>query len=107
MVRAQISAGQVSGIGTIFSGAYIGMDPVVKGSLGARSSVSSWPPIITARDPGRLFVLRTPTLGSLDVGTPVSFRQMQVGQVVARELDPSGEFFTGSRLSSMPLTISG
>ena len=29
--RARVSAGQVSGLGTIFSGAYIGMDPVLEG----------------------------------------------------------------------------
>jgi len=94
VVRAQVSAGQVSGLGTIFSGAYIGMDPVLKGSA-RRSFVGlEVAPIITARDPGRLFVLRTPTLGSLDIGAPVYFRRVRVGQVVAHELDPSGAFVT-------------
>lgn len=94
VVRAQVSAGHVSGLSTIFSGAYIGMDPVVEGKsrdsfVGLRSA-----PVVTARDPGRLFVLRSPTLGSLDFGTPIYFHKVKVGQVVAQELDPSGEFVT-------------
>ena len=37
--------------------------------------------------PGRDFLLRASTLGSLDIGSPVYYRQIQVGQVIGYELD--------------------
>jgi paraquat-inducible protein B len=41
-----------------------------------------------------LFVLKTPTLGSLDFGTPLFFRRLQVGEVASYELDKDGKFLT-------------
>src|SRR5208282_6308934 len=43
---------------------------------------------------GRLFVLNTADLGSLDNGTPVYFRRLQVGEVASYELDKDGKFLT-------------
>ena len=52
------------------------------------------PPIITGNVPGRFFVLKTPDLGSLDTGTPMFFRRLQVGQVASYALDKDGQSFT-------------
>ena len=41
------------------------------------------PPIVTREEPGRQFVLRADDLGSHDVGVPVYFRRLPVGEVVA------------------------
>lgn len=49
------------------------------------------PPIVTADTPGREFVLRAANLGSLDVGVPVYFRRLTVGEVVAYDLDKDGK----------------
>src|SRR5262249_13410431 len=40
------------------------------------------------------FVLKTSTLGSLDIGTPLFFRHLQVGQIASYNLDKSGRMFT-------------
>jgi paraquat-inducible protein B len=40
------------------------------------------PPVITTDEPGTAFRLRSQTLGSLNLGSPVYYRQIQVGQVV-------------------------
>ena len=52
----------------------------------------------TARDnrriPGRFFTLKTPDLGSLDTGTPIYFRRLQVGQVASYALDKDGKDLT-------------
>jgi len=48
------------------------------------------PPVVTMRQAGRYFVLKTPNLGSLDTGTPLYFRRLQVGQVVSYALDADG-----------------
>jgi paraquat-inducible protein B len=94
VVRPRISGGTVSGLGTLISGAYIGMD-IGHARDKKRDFVAlATPPVITADVPGRFFVLKTPTLGSLDNGTPLYFRRLQVGEVSSYELDPDGQALT-------------
>lgn len=90
VVRPRISGTQISGLGTLLSGAYIGMD-VGESSESKRKFVGlDVPPIVTIDLPGRHFQLQASDLGSLDVGAPVYFRRVQVGSVVAYELDKDG-----------------
>jgi paraquat-inducible protein B len=49
---------------------------------------------VTGNAPGRFFVLKTSDLGSLDTGTPLFFRRLQVGQVSTYVLDNDGKSFT-------------
>ncbi|HID30907.1 MAG TPA: MCE family protein [Desulfobacterales bacterium] len=91
VVRARVAAGEVSGLGTIFSGAYIAIDPG-KGDKPTRVFKGlEIPPIVTTDLPGRHFLLRAERLGSLDIGSPVYFRQIKVGQVVAHKLEKDGK----------------
>jgi len=90
VVRARVAGGGVSGLGTLFSGAYIGMDPGKPGKTVRSFKGLETPPIITTDLPGRHFVLKAKSLGSLDIGKPVYFRQIKVGQVVAYELEKDG-----------------
>jgi len=92
VVRPRVAGGQVTGLGTLFSGSYIGVDPVRDGRRAREFAGLDTPPIVTADQPGKHFVLRSRRAGSVDVGTPVLFRKIRVGEVVASELDPSGEF---------------
>src|SRR6266508_3523829 len=48
------------------------------------------PPIITGGQPGRQFVLRAQDLGSLGIGSPIYFRRLQAGQVIAYDLSADG-----------------
>ena len=89
VVRARVSAGEVSGLGTLFSGAYIGIDPQKKGKPQKHFKGLEVPPVLTTGLPGRHFVLRSDNLGSLNIGTQVHYRQMTVGKVVSYEYDPS------------------
>ncbi|MGD9210155.1 MAG: MlaD family protein, partial [Desulfobacteraceae bacterium] len=91
VVRARVAAGEVSGLETLFSGAYIGMDPGNKGEYARVFNGLKTPPIVTTDLPGRRFLLKAEKLGSLDVGAPVYFRQIRVGQVDAYELTPDGQ----------------
>jgi len=91
IVHARVSAGQVSGLGTLFSGAYIGMDPVLDGAPRVNFTGLDAPPEVTTDDPGRHFVLRAEGLGSLDVGSPVFYRKVQVGSVVGHNLSEKGD----------------
>lgn len=94
VVRARISAGQVSGLGTVLSGAYIGVDPVTEGPERREFVGLEVPPVVTHDDEGTLVSLRSDRLGSLDRGSPVLYRSMRVGQVVGYELDAEGERLT-------------
>ncbi|MFM0209549.1 MlaD family protein [Paraburkholderia sediminicola] len=90
VVRPRISGGTVSGIGTLLSGSHIGMD--IGTAQKARSDFVGLesPPVLASGAPGREFVLKSDNLGSLDVGSPVFFRRLQVGQIVSFALDPEG-----------------
>lgn len=91
VVRPRIGAGGVSGIDTLLSGDYIGADT---GQATRRAKVFVGlenPPPITYGEPGRRFTLHAPDLGSLDIGSPLYFRKIPVGQVVAYNLDEDGK----------------
>ncbi|WP_447791187.1 PqiB family protein [Pseudomonas farris] len=91
VVRPRIGAGGVSGIDTLLSGDYIGADI---GQANARSKHFTGlenPPPITYGEPGKRFMLHTQDLGSLDIGSPLYYRKIPVGQVVAYALDADGK----------------
>ncbi|MGZ8219904.1 PqiB family protein [Methylomagnum sp.] len=90
VVRPQISGGQISGFGTLLSGAYIAVDVGHSDQPQRQFTGLEVAPIITGDLPGRQFMLEAPDLGSLEIGSPVYFRRIKVGQVVASELDPTG-----------------
>jgi len=94
VVRARIAAGSVSGLGTLFSGAYIGLDPGQPGQPATHFEGLEIPPVVTTDLPGSHFVLRAASLGSLHVGDPVYFRRIEVGQVVSYQLDEDGQAVT-------------
>ena len=91
VVRPRVTASGVSGLGTLFSGAYIGMDPGKEGKPARKFEGLEIPPVVTRDMPGRDFRLRASTLGSLDIGAPVYYRQIQVGQVTGYELDKTAQ----------------
>jgi len=91
VVRARVAAGEVSGLGTLFSGAYIGCNPSKDGKDTRQFKGLEKPPVITAGIPGNHFVLKSATLGSLDIGSPVYYRGIKVGQVVEYNFDERAE----------------
>jgi len=94
VVRPRISGANVTGLGTLISGAYIGVE-IGSSKEDRRDFVAlETPPVITGDIPGRFFVLKTPDLGSLDTGTPIYFRRLQVGQVASYQLDADGKNLT-------------
>ncbi|MDB5865417.1 MAG: mammalian cell entry protein [Betaproteobacteria bacterium] len=91
VVRARIAGGTVSGIGTLLSGSYIGMDPGKSTESRRDFEGLETPPVITTGLQGKQIVLLADDLGSLDVGSPVYFRRLEAGRVVAYELDKEGK----------------
>ncbi|MBV4451159.1 MULTISPECIES: PqiB family protein [Pseudomonas] len=91
VVRPRIGAGGVSGIDTLLSGDYIGAD-IGQSETRAKQFIGlENPPPITYGEPGKRFTLHTQALGSLDIGSPVYYRKIEVGQVVAYKLDAEGK----------------
>jgi paraquat-inducible protein B len=90
VVSARISGANVTGLATLISGSYIGME--IGSSKKAKRDFTALdnPPIVTGNVPGRFFTLKTPNLGSLDRGTPIYFRRLQVGEVASYKLDDDG-----------------
>ena len=91
VVRARLRAGQVSGLGTIFAGAYIAIDPVLNGAPSTSFMGLETPPVVSMNKAGRHLILKAEKLGSLDIGSPIFYRQIQVGQVESYALDDDGE----------------
>ena len=91
VARPRVTASRVSGLDTLLSGAYIAIDPVTEGEEAREFVGLEEPPLFTTSEPGKKFILRSKTLGSLNIGSPVYYRQIQVGQVVGYELDQDGD----------------
>ena len=91
VVEPRVTLSGVSGLGTLLSGNYIGFE-IGKSSKKQRAFTGlETPPIITYGQPGRQFVLKAENLGSLGIGSPVYYRRLQAGQLVAYELARDGK----------------
>jgi paraquat-inducible protein B len=91
VVRPRIGTGGVSGFDTILSGAYIAAD--IGRSDRARTAFVGLekPPTVVVGRKGKSFTLDAQDLGSLDVGSPVYYRRVQVGEVVDYDLTDDGK----------------
>jgi paraquat-inducible protein B len=93
VVRPRVGLSGVTGLGTLLSGAYIGLDPG-KGSHTTTFTGLKEPPPIASDVPGRKFVLQAETLGSIGQGAPIYYNGLRVGQVLSYELNPNHQGFT-------------
>jgi paraquat-inducible protein B len=91
VVRAKVTAGEISALGTLLSGAYIGCNPSTEGKRQKHFKGLEKTPILTSDLPGRHFVLESKELGSLNQGSPIYYRGINVGQVVDYNFDESAE----------------
>lgn len=94
IVKPRIAGGQVSGLGTLFSGSYIEMDRGKSSTRREDFEGLEVQPLVTGDVPGRQFVLQGKDLGAHDIGTPVFFRRIPVGKVAVNELNQDGSGVT-------------
>lgn len=94
VVRPRLDTSGISGLGTLLSGAYIGADAGTSEETAGEFIGLETPPIVTRDASGRQFLLHSRDVGSLDIGSPVYFRRIKVGQVAAYVLDPDGRGVT-------------
>jgi paraquat-inducible protein B len=92
VVRPRIGVGWASDLGTLLSGAYIGVEPGAGGGSRTHFVGLEVPPPLAHRTNGRRIVLQAHDLGSLSTGSPVYFHRFQVGRAIDVHLDDnSGE----------------
>lgn len=86
----RVTLSGVSGISTLLSGNHIGLG-AGKSSRPRREFVAmDMPPAISIDKPGHQFVLLADTLGSIGIGSPLYYRQLNVGQVIGYDLSKDG-----------------
>jgi paraquat-inducible protein B len=87
VVRPRLTPGDLSGLDTLVSGAYIAVDPGTPGGVYQDHFVGlEQPPGVRSNEPGRTYVLKADNIGSLDTGSPVYYRDVQVGEVLGYDL---------------------
>lgn len=90
VVRPRIGTSGVSGIDTLLSGSYI----EVEGGKAAEKKTDftglEFPPVVSSDVPGKVFFLKAHDLGSLDIGSPIYYRRINVGQITAYKLSRDG-----------------
>jgi paraquat-inducible protein B len=83
IVRPRLSLSEISGLGTLFSGNYIGFDRG-QGRAGVGRFVGlDSPKVVSPGTPGRQFTLRAADAAGIDVGQPVYHRGVKVGEVAS------------------------
>ena len=85
--KPRVTLKGVSGLDTLLSGVHIGIDPGVKSEPLENYLGLSTPPFITNDKEGTRIALRTENLGSLDVGSPIYYNKINVGEVTSYRLN--------------------
>src|SRR5882672_5862948 len=91
VVEPRVTLSGISGLGTLLSGNYIGFEVGKSDKPQRKFTGLEVAPIITGGQPGRQFVLKADDLGSLGIGSPIYYRRLQVGQVIAYDLAADGK----------------
>ena len=87
VVRPRFFAGSISGLQTLFSGSYIDLLPAAEGGEEKRDFVGlENPPVLQSDVPGRTFLLQANRIGSLNLGSPIMFRDLEVGEILGWDI---------------------
>lgn len=83
IVKPRFFAGSISGLETLFSGAYIQLEPAGDDGETAYSFTGlEDPPVLRSAVPGHTFHLKSKRIGSLNPGSPILFRDLEVGEIL-------------------------
>ncbi|MFU8892207.1 MAG: intermembrane transport protein PqiB [Luteolibacter sp.] len=90
VVRPRVSGTDISGLGTLLTGAYIELDPGT-GPEGSLDFVGlEVPPATISSIPGLRLRLNADQAASLVAGSPVYYRGFEIGRIEGKTLDPEG-----------------
>jgi paraquat-inducible protein B len=83
VVRPRFFAGAITGLQTLVSGSYIDLLPAPGNPPAKRDFIGlENPPVLQSDVPGRTFLLQANRIGSLNLGSPIMFRDLEVGEVL-------------------------
>ncbi|MBF0096053.1 MAG: MCE family protein [Magnetococcales bacterium] len=88
VVRPRMSLRGISGLDTLVSGAHIELEPGVGKPTRFFKGLET-PPVVHMDAPGGKYILQTETLGSLDSGSPLYFRDIPAGEILGYTLAPN------------------
>lgn len=88
--QPRVTLSGISGIGTLLTGNYIGLERGVSKEARHEFMGLEVPLAVTVDQPGRRFVLQADNLGSIGIGSPLYFRRLTVGQVTGYDLAEDG-----------------
>ena len=92
IVNARINTTEISGLGTLLTGAYIEVDwDDVPGEKSRKFEGLQEPPLTKRGTPGTRVTLNAEESGYIVVGSPVFLRQIEVGRVERRRLRSDGK----------------
>ncbi|WP_426162311.1 intermembrane transport protein PqiB [Pseudoduganella sp. R-34] len=91
VVKPRIGVSGVSGLGTLLSGAYIGVDAGKSKDSSHEFTGLEKVPQVAGDQKGTHYTLHGESLGSIDAGSPVFYRRIPVGQVISYELENNGQ----------------
>ena len=95
VIRARVAAGEISGLGTLLSGAYIGIEPgEASKKLKKKFRGLNKPPLLFTEDHGSQYQLHSKTLYSFENGAPIYYRRLKVGEVLSHKLNEQGTEFS-------------
>ncbi len=90
VVRPRITSGNISGLDTLVSGAYVTMEPQ-KGEEQDNFSGLENPPVTLSDVPGKHFTLHATRLGALDEGSSIYYHGVEVGAVQGYRMNDKGD----------------
>ena len=95
VVKPRLFAGNLEGLSTLTSGSYIGMLPSQPPGKQRREFVGREdPPVLEANVPGHTFQLTASQIGSISVGSPIFFHDLDVGTILGWEIGDMVESVT-------------
>ena len=86
IVKPEISAGRISGLGTLLSGSYIAVQKGVSRVPCRNFTGLEEPPGLPVNAPGLHFKLKSAALGSIQRGTQIYYKNIVVGEVQGHRL---------------------
>lgn len=95
VVKPRLFAGNVQGLDTLLSGSYVALLPSPNGTKAATSFTGlDDPPVLTTDVPGTTFLLKANRLNAVSLGSPVFYRDLEVGQVLGWDLGDMADTVT-------------
>jgi paraquat-inducible protein B len=95
VIKPRLFAGNLEGLSTLASGSYIGMLPSQTPGKQQREFIGHEdPPVLQANVPGHTFQLTANQIGSISVGSPIFFHDLDVGTILGWEIGDMVESVT-------------